>query len=675
MLSTSAENAGASRLALYAFGAAVLAAPLAYHAFYRDADGLSSAVQRLVRPPPRYIHEPLVKGQFRLLHLLAGNPEDDVHVRLTVEPIDAAVRYHAVSYAWGTLSETAHIICEGREIQVTKSLLEALKRWRRADEEIVLWADSICIDQHNTLEKTHQVMLMAEIYSRAASVFVWLGSNDAHLDGIEDLISTALEIIPEAVDDPKKNRENAASFGLRIGGDALQKLNWDALRSLLNHTWFDRKWVYQEAILNDKVWFYCGRVELPFEPVSELALRMATFGVQALPNDGSISETNLSSFPTRLYNLSMMRASCWFYGKQPITLLDVVKATRAFKCTDPRDHILGILGLATDVEKDGIMSRDNLYSLPVQECYLRFAKSQLLEKRDLGILSCAPQKVVSDAAYPWYCRPYFQWQKRRLPNLPSWVPDLRNQEIDTVPTYAVRHGKFSAGGTQAEEIDIISDKILKCRGMLVDTVGEQSVFWFDLPLPAKPQRVPYPLDTMDPFFSRNTLRMLNFYKACVRLASGSESVQEMPPGQLMALWKTLTCEKGQLSDRIDVDLSEPFRSMVTGLDTWLNSEDPQEAERARSRFVASGMVVEPSVIAFGISRRLCRTRKDRLCMLPREARAGDVVCILLGSEVPFVIRPTRKGMYEMIGDAYVSGMMDGEALSSGIHDQVDVMLE
>ncbi|GKT64829.1 heterokaryon incompatibility protein [Colletotrichum tofieldiae] len=675
MPSAWAENAGASRLVLYALGAALLAAPLAYHAFYRDADGLPSRVRRLVRRPPRYIHEPLVKGQFRLLHLLAGNPEDDVHVRLAVEPIDAAVRYHAVSYAWGTPGEPAYIVCEGKEIQITQSLLAALKRWRQADEETVLWADSICIDQHNPLEKTHQIMLMAQIYSRAASVFIWLGSDDAHLGGIEDLIETALGIIPEAVDDPGKNRESAASFGARIGGAALQGLPWEALRSLLNHAWFDRKWVYQEAILNDKVWLYCGAFELPFAPVSELALRMTTFGIQALPNDGSISDTNLSTFPTRLYNLSMMRASTWFNGKQPIALLDVVKATRAFQCTDPRDHVLGILGLATDVEKDGIMSRDGLYSLSVQECYLRFAKSQLLEKRDLGVLSCAPQKVISDAVYPWYCRPYFRWRKRRLPNLPSWVPDLRHQEMDTVPTYAVRHGRFSAGGTQAGVIDIFNDKILTCSGMIVDAVGEQSVFWFDLPLPPTPRRVPYPLDTMDAFFARNTLRMLNFYKACVRLTSGSESVQDMSPEQLTALWKTLTCEKGQLSDRIDVDLSGSFQSMVTELDAWLNSEDPAEAERARSRFVASGMVVEPTVIAFGITRRLSRTSKGRLCMLPREARPGDAVCVLLGSEVPFVIRPTRQGMYEMIGDAYVSGIMDGEALSSGMYDQVDVMLE
>ncbi|KAK2063201.1 hypothetical protein LY76DRAFT_601949 [Colletotrichum caudatum] len=144
--------------------------------------------------------------------------------------------------------------------------------------------------------------------------------------------------------------------------------------------------------------------------------------------------------------------------------------------TDPRDHVLGILAHASDVERDGILLRDDMYSLP------------LFEKRSLAVLASAPQKVLPDAAYPWWCRPYVRWQKRRL-------PDLRLQEVE-----------------------------------------------------------------------------------------------------------------------------------------------------------------------------------GRFCMALSEARVGDVICVLLGSEVPFVIRPRDGAMYEMTGEAYVSGTMDGEALS-GKHDQVDIMLE
>ncbi|KAK2038918.1 hypothetical protein LZ31DRAFT_599269 [Colletotrichum somersetense] len=316
------------------------------------------------------------------------------------------------------------------------------------------------------------------------------------------------------------------------------------------------------------------------------------------------------------------------------------------------------IALMADVERDGILLRDDLYSLPVRECYLRFAKAQLLEKRSLAVLASAPQKVLPDAAYPWCCRPYVPWQKRRLPDPPSWVPDLRLQEAE------------------AGTIEVIGDKVLRCSGLVVDVVEDRGVFWYDMPLPPKPARVPHPLDKMDALPVRYVLLFLDYYRACVRLASpsGSEDVRDLAPERLASLWKALTCERAQLSDRIDADLSEQFEAMVAGLGTWLTAGDPDEAEKARLSFVTSGLALETSIVGLGIPRRFSRTAEGRLWMAPSEARVGDVICVLLGSEVPFFIRSSRRGMYEMIGEAYVSGIMDGEALS-GKYDQVDIMLE
>jgi hypothetical protein len=39
----------------------------------------------------------------------------------------------------------------------------------------LLWADAICIDQNNILERNHQVEFMSQIYLLAASVHIWLG--------------------------------------------------------------------------------------------------------------------------------------------------------------------------------------------------------------------------------------------------------------------------------------------------------------------------------------------------------------------------------------------------------------------------------------------------------------------------------------------------------------------
>ena len=56
---------------------------------------------------------------------------------------------------------------------------------------------------------------------------------------------------------------------------------------------------------------------------------------------------------------------------------------------------------------------------------------------------------------------------------------------------------------------------------------------------------------------------------------------------------------------------------------------------------------------------------------PPQARAGDIVAVLLGCSVPVVLRPvdeddSRAG-FELVGEAYIYGMMDGEALAPYAH--------
>lgn len=88
---------------------------------------------------------------------------------------------------------------------------------------------------------------MKEAYEHAASVLVWFGKDDRGLEGIETHIDAALKIIPEAVGDPAWNRESAATVAPNL--KTASELDLAPLRSLLLcHNWFERKWVFQEAI-------------------------------------------------------------------------------------------------------------------------------------------------------------------------------------------------------------------------------------------------------------------------------------------------------------------------------------------------------------------------------------------------------------------------------------------
>ena len=44
-------------------------------------------------------------------------------------------------------------------------------------------------------------------------------------------------------------------------------------------------------------------------------------------------------------------------------------------------------------------------------------------------------------------------------------------------------------------------------------------------------------------------------------------------------------------------------------------------------------------------------------------KAGDIVCILFGGRVPYVLRHTDpENIYRIVGECYVNGIMNGEAI-------------
>ena len=54
---------------------------------------------------------------------------------------------------------------------------------------------------------------------------------------------------------------------------------------------------------------------------------------------------------------------------------------------------------------------------------------------------------------------------------------------------------------------------------------------------------------------------------------------------------------------------------------------------------------------------------------PEESETGDIVCVLYGCSVPVVLRVAEKQrvdgkvLHEVVGEAYVHGIMDGEFMT------------
>ncbi len=66
-------------------------------------------------------------------------------------------------------------------------------------------------------------------------------------------------------------------------------------------------------------------------------------------------------------------------------------------------------------------------------------------------------------------------------------------------------------------------------------------------------------------------------------------------------------------------------------------------------------------MSFARQRKVFSTLTKHVGMGPAAMREGDVACILFGGRVPYALRP-HDDHYELIGEYYVYGLMDGEAL-------------
>lgn len=75
------------------------------------------------------------------------------------------------------------------------------------------------------------------------------------------------------------------------------------------------------------------------------------------------------------------------------------------------------------------------------------------------------------------------------------------------------------------------------------------------------------------------------------------------------------------------------------------------------------------------TRRLFLTNGNYLGVRPRSAEVGDEVWIFPGTSVPFILRPSAARRFRLVGEAYVHGIMYGEAAPNLVEKYQDVELE
>jgi hypothetical protein len=111
-------------------------------------------------------------------------------------------------------------------------------------------------------------------------------------------------------------------------------------------------------------------------------------------------------------------------------------------------------------------------------------------------------------------------------------------------------------------------------------------------------------------------------------------------------------------------------------------DDRKEHLKRRAWQIVGGdipKIANDSIMFASAGRRMLVCQKGYIGLGPKHTEVGDVVYVVRGSRVPYILRPVehenRSDTFKFIGECYVHGIMNGEAIHGYSEDQKRSMSE
>ncbi|KAK8154378.1 heterokaryon incompatibility protein-domain-containing protein [Phyllosticta citrichinensis] len=605
------------------------------------------------------------------------------HVNLGDEP-----DYRALSYVWGDTRAKGTITLDDRQIGVTVNLETVLRQLAgnlrdKRDKHLDLWVDAICIDQGNAHEKTQQVSLMNQIYNKATQTIFWLGTaSDDSIVAIECLewLSTQrqqnfrrvlswtqVQFDPEAdsTSDVGMIQCSLDAILAVLCSDDMRRLR--ALGALFDRQWFRRVWVLQEAALSTSGVGMIGAasfngydLEAGFNMLCGLRdyLRMVPVVATAAAWQGTTSSSPSAVADFLTQKLGSATAVIFSRGAVYLRQLLYLLANpdAPLEASDERDYVFALLGLATDAEELGIRSD---YSKNWSQIRVDVAKA-CLKHYGYGmevLLFCKPRlgRCPSQSATP--SGQSDGRNENTGEHVPSWAPDWSPQHLPRPLSIRSRfsflrgRGRRNAynacGNTKSNITDgsFLPNGVLALCAIRVDHItlpGNQLTHSSSSSSSSSSNDnaalAAYLTSTNHTFYPAAT----TFYKTFPFIAA--------------ALYKT------PIADRSLVHNYEPQRATAAADNALLQQGYVDLLRGQPSRDAARYADIARYKLR---GRRPFVTARGMLGLGPAELREGDVVWVLWGADVPLVLRRAGggdgRGWWSVVGEAYVHGIMDGEA--------------
>ena len=563
-------------------------------------------------PPLEYKPLSTERMEIRILWLLPGSGTSRIDVILEHVPLESAgqLQYEAISYAWGSPKKPKTINVENKSsniistLRIRCNLYEGLEQLRQKTKRRALWADAICINQKDLEERGRQVEQMAEIYQTAKQVVVWLGRAD-------EVAIIAIRLFNEIAENVEMTsswrivcrssaeQDHWASTDLPLPFDDTE---WAAMKSFTNRSWFSRLWVWQE-IARTEVVFMCGKYLLS---KANMDLVVTIVG-RKLKEPVATNDMNQCNSIANLLSSDI-----------PYTMQTYLYRTRNAQCSDPRDRIYALRGLVSQSECIRNLAPD-------------YTKSSMALYRDVILRYLS---MAGDLNLLAHCESGRHLSSGDTSSIPTWIPDFSYATV-TKAIYGARSSWMStahaAVSSQAE--------MLKTKGLVLAEVARTE-------------------PTVDSENEWTVATALAIQRLCTSRIYGMYM-----NGQTMSevLCRTLTTNR--MADEW-ATLPNPDAPDIVEAKKYVNllCDCSQNVSHARYPRSNQQILFLMWVSAALDHRKLFTATNGYIGLAPEFSRAGDNVCIILGCQTPLILRSDGRGTRKVIGQCYVHGVMEGEAL-------------
>ncbi|KAK4971768.1 hypothetical protein LTR42_007496 [Elasticomyces elasticus] len=602
-----------------------------------------------------YIYQSLSSAyeEIRLLTILPGKrrrPIQGVLKHVSVAD-DRRPDYYTVSYVWGNPERSASLIVqESRStarrraphdharsevalkrvglvhrptrwcLQVPASTEAALKRIRLDDRACTVFIDAACINQDDIIERSQQVAMMSSIYAGSMCNLVYLGElNNNYLairiwrtvmalsadakrqtDGYRTLLAT--------VTDTMTGQWKYAKYNLECEADL------EAVHFVLECRWFRRLWALQEASLAPNNTALLGPLQFDL-----LGLLRAMVWWCHHASGQSMSDEALAGLRClkQCHNY-VDHEQGWAAGK-PQYLAGLLWSATFFEKSEPRDGVYAVLGLLstarpTALTPDYTKSLANILQTATRYAINPEGHLGSLRKLDHRLGDLQRGEIAS-----WALRPDRQLDDKSFAReLP--YPFRACGNLETVST-----------------IDVNAESgVLRLTGYVVDVVESVT-------------------EICCPNIYREKVALLAWIRAALGMYM---SFPESAPNTTEKIAIALTT--GGMLNRGWPKKEEDLEPLIITMDRLWAAEGTSAEDE--DFCAAIWKDIESYEWIYVRNRRSLITHGGAPGLGPKEMQSGDLVVVLRGSGVPFILRPTNSGQFQLVGATYVSGAMWGEVV-------------